>query len=277
MNRLEQAMLDILKRGRDEYGYVGIKAEFEAEGTRMDEMLRLIDITRRAGLKIGIKIGGGEAVRDLIDSKQIGADYIIAPMIESAYALSKYIQIKNKLYTPYEREQVRFLFNVETHAAFVSLDSILEMATKPDGADGVVFGRVDYSGSCGLSRDAITGDKVTNDCVTAAKATKPHKLDFVVGGGVALESIDTLRKINAAYLTRFETRKVIFDAQSLNREGQAEQGLREAVEFELLWLQNKRSYYLTISEEDVKRIEMLDARVQQLRAQSSTRKLVATA
>ena len=277
MNRLEQAMLDILKRGRDEYGYVGVKAEFEAEGTRMDEMLRLIDITRRAGLKIGIKIGGGEAVRDLIDSKQIGADYIIAPMIESAYALSKYIQIKNKLYTPYERKQVRFLFNVETHSAFISLDSILEMATKPDGADGVVFGRVDYSGSCGLSRDAITGDKVTNDCVTAAKDTKPHKLDFVVGGGVALESIDTLRKINAAYLTRFETRKVIFDAQSLNREGQAEQGLREAVEFELLWLQNKRSYYLHISEEDVKRIEMLDARVQQLRAQSGTRKLVATA
>ena len=33
MNKTEREMVDILRRGRDEFGYAGVKAEFEAEGT----------------------------------------------------------------------------------------------------------------------------------------------------------------------------------------------------------------------------------------------------
>ena len=57
MNTLEKKMVDTLKDLRENHHVVGIKAEFEAEGTRLEEALRLKEVVTKAGLDLTIKIG----------------------------------------------------------------------------------------------------------------------------------------------------------------------------------------------------------------------------
>jgi len=260
MNKTEKKMLEILNKLK-ESGAIAVKAEFEAEGTRTEELLRLVDLSRRVGIGVGLKIGGCEAVRDLIEAKQFGVNFVIAPMVETTYAMEKYIDAKNKVFAADEIEDIDFLVNIETHTGLKNSKEIIDTAAKNNGINGIVFGRVDFVGSQGLNLDSIDEDNVTDSCIDVANKCKKLGLEFVVGGGVSQRSINVLKKIKDSHLTRFETRKIIFkaDALKLNRK-EIKQALLNAVHFELLWLLNKREFYSLITKEDDKRIKMLNDR-----------------
>lgn len=259
MNCYEKRMLAILREGKERHGIVAVKAEFEAEGTRVDELLRLLEIARRAGVKVGLKIGGCEAVRDLIECRQFGVDYIIAPMVETPYALGKYTAAIDKVFPADERADIGFLVNVETCTAFENLQAISEIAGEQKV--GLVFGRVDFAGSLGYDRSFVNTPEMTSYVLRTAEMAEISGVDLVVGGGVSPGSISALRKVRATKLDRFETRKVIFDGSAIETDA-VEAGLAAAIEFELLWLKNKRDYYLSIGAEDEKRIGMMENRQQ---------------
>ena len=101
MNTTEEKMVEILKILKKDYGVI-VKSEFETEGSRKNELTKLRDIISKAGLKMYIKIGGCEAVRDLDDCKILGADGIMAPMIETPFAASKFRKAFNKVF-PYNK------------------------------------------------------------------------------------------------------------------------------------------------------------------------------
>ena len=263
MNLLEQKMLNVLKSLRDDYDVIGIKAEFEAEGTRIDELMRLIEIVRKLNLKLGIKIGGCEAMKDLMECKQFGTDYIIAPMVETDYALKKFIDAKNKIFDDEERKVTEFLINIETKTTTDNVEKIIKLNNTYQEADrinGWVFGRVDYTLSHGLSRDDInTNDQITNSVIEVAKEAKKNHLNLVVGGAVSIDAVNILKEIKKIHLNRFETRKVIFSSKALEINN-LKKGMIEAVNFELLRLKNKKNYYGSIYKEDDKRIKMLSDR-----------------
>jgi len=259
MNKAERLMYKILERGRTEFGVVSVKAEFEAEGTRMDELLRLVDIARASGLPLTVKIGGCEAIRDLLEAKQIGVKYIVAPMVETVYALTKFIGAKNLVYKEEDKEDTDFLFNMETITAFNNRTELIKVAAESNGVQGIVFGRVDFSGSLGLGREGIDSEQVTDSVIEVAKLCKETNLDLVMGGAISIDALSIVKKVAEIKLTRFETRKVVFDGEALKKSS-IESGLLNAVHFELLWLTNKRDYYGNITNEDQRRIEMLESR-----------------
>ena len=259
MNSYEKKMLEILRQGKEEFGVLATKAEFEAEGTRTDELLRLLEIANKADVGLALKVGGCEAIRDMLEAKQFGVRYIIAPMVETPYALSKYIAAKDKVYSAEEQEDVSFLFNLETITAFNNLEAMLEIAAAKPGCHGVVFGRVDFSGSIGAGRDGIESEDLTKAVEVASQACRDRGLDFIVGGAVSIDALANLQRIKAIHLDRFETRKVVFSGSALDSPDLAK-ALRQAVHFELLWLLNKREYYGLMHREDQTRIEMLESR-----------------
>ena len=94
--------------------------------------------------------------------------------------------------------------------------------------------------------------------ISAAAKAKAHGKQVVVGGGVSVLSLPFFRAFPAGHLDRFETRKVIFGCPGAL--GNSEGAFLKAVEFELLWLKNKKDYYGAIHHEDDARLEMMEKR-----------------
>ncbi len=256
MNQPEQEMINILKDLKENHNVIAVKAEFEAEGTRFEEALRLKDIVTKAGLNLTIKIGGCEAIKDMYEVKLLGVSTVVAPMIETAYAMKKFVQAINLIFTEEERKNIKFLINIETITGFNNIDEIVESPYFKD-LNGIVLGRVDMTGSMGLSRKDINTDKIFEIANILAKKMQSMNKEFVIGGGVSPASIPFFKKLPADSLSKFETRKIIFDAKNALKNSKTEEGILKALNFELMWLKNKQEFYGKFLKEDEARIKLL--------------------
>lgn len=258
MNVLEREMIAILKELKEKYGVFEIKAEFEAEGSRMEELMRLKDVTFAVQLPIILKIGGVEAITDVYNGLAIGVKGLIAPMAETPYALSKFLNTIKNFVPKDNAEDIEFAFNLETITAYENFDKMLEL---PDLnlLTSVTVGRVDLTSSMNKGRDYVDSDEVFEICETVFKKAKAKHLKTGLGGAISTNSIYFIERLNEmGVLGKFETRKVVFPADSIKY---GEKGTLKAIEFELLWLKSKRRYYSGIKAEDEARIAMLEKRL----------------
>jgi len=259
MNKTEYEMIEILKVLKYDYNVSEIKAEFENEGTRLGELMKLKDITSKVDLPIIIKIGGVEAVTDMYYALNLGVKGIVAPMGETAFAISKFINAIKKFITEEDANDIEFAINIETITAYHNFSEILSI-NDINILTSITIGRVDFTSSLGKDRNYVNSDEMLNYCIEIFEKCKKYKFKCCLGGAISPNSVPFINKLIALnLLDKFETRKVVYHKDAASKD--IKKGILKGIEFELLWLKNKREYYQSIKKEDEKRITMLEKRL----------------
>lgn len=251
MNLQERQMLDSLLELKEVYGVYGIKAEFEAEGARMDELIRLRELILRADLKFITKIGGCEAVHDMQQCKLLGATGVMAPMIETPFALSKFVGAAKRVYGD-DMDSVEWIINAETKTCHANYKDILEVGR--GFLKTVTVGRSDLSASMGITRKDIETEPVFEATRDLLQQSRQAGITTNFGGNIGIESIPFIVRMSDV-ADRFETRKVVISIEK--DESKLKKIIHKALDFELQWLLYKKSYYTRLSSEDEARIERM--------------------
>jgi 4-hydroxy-2-oxoheptanedioate aldolase len=260
VNKLETQMVQILKQLKSDYGVVGLKAEFEAEASRMEELMRLKEICTSCDLGLLIKIGGAEDISHMFDALNLGMMAMNAPMIETPFAASKFFKSVKKYIPAEDLEGMEISINIETFTAQQNLDGILNHKDAKV-LTAITVGRVDMTDSLGLTREEINSPRLYQICEEIFSKARKKGLKTGLGGGISTDAIDFIKRLGKqGLIDKYETRKIIFTNMDADPQTMAE-GVLKAVEFETLWLENKRNYHLRIGSEDDTRIEMLRKRL----------------
>ena len=261
MNLREFKCVSILNDMIENHGLVGIKTSFEDEGATFDEVIRLKEICNQAKTKLTLKIGGPEASRDIQDSSIIGVKGLVAPMVESAFGLKKFIQAA-KTHIPADNlYSLQLNVNIETVTAVDNASKMLD-TTEAGLLYGVTVGRVDLVSSMGKDRSYVNSKEVLDMARSVFSKAKEKGLKACLGGAVSTDSLDFLKTLHSeGLLDKFETRYAIFDPsitlKNLSR------ALSKAQMFEYEWLMCKHELYTSMGNQDIKRIQMIQDRINQ--------------
>lgn len=234
---LESKLRDQLKKLREEFGIFGIKAEFEAEGSSYDDVVRLRHLTGEIGkVPLHVKIGGVEAIRDIIDCLEIGVDGIIAPMVESAFGAKKFTLALEKLDVV---DVLESSINIETKNSLIELEDILGVVRGV--VSNITIGRSDLSGSYMDESIVPNSAFITKQSTLIATSAKRHGYSATMGGNVNIDTIKLfIENPELSKLFRcVETRKVIIP---IRRFIDSPAVLQEALKFEEMYVLTKKEY-----------------------------------
>lgn len=259
MNKYEKNMFELLKDLKENHQVKGIKISFEDEGLTGEVAQIISSIAFKAGVAVSMKIGGCEARRDMHDAKVLGVNKIVAPMIETPYALKKFVEASHVVYADDEYADTKFMVNIETITGYKNLRDMMKSEAAKD-IYGIVLGRVDFSGSLGKDRAFVNSDEMKEFALDMAQIARENSKKLFVGGGVSGASLEFFRQLPTEVLECFETRNIIFDAQYSLNDAQVEKALTKAMGFELAWMQRKKEFYGKLSNAETKRIEMIEKR-----------------
>ena len=242
-------LIEKLKYLNKEFNVIGIKQSTEDEGALYSDILTMRRITELCGLKLSVKIGGCEAKNDINFCNKIYSDGIVAPMIESKFALQKFIESVAHL------KDIKFYINIESKTAFENLKQILETPSSKL-LSGVVIGRSDLTKSFGFGKDYVDSKEMHKVVEEILILCKNYNIDTLMGGNISLKSIDFIKYLfNKNLLNYVESRNIIIkltDTKTINPNM-----IKSILVFESDWLQYKASYYNDIGNEYTNRSSLI--------------------
>lgn len=205
---------------------VCLKGEFEAEGLARDTVAAEVLFAARLGLPYLVKIGGCEAKSDMRFLQAMGVSRLVAPMIESAFAMRKYQEM-----LPVGAFS-HIGVTIETIDAVDRIEAILDAAPR---LTEVTVGRTDLTASFGGA--GVDCDETIALVKRVAKAAAKRSLPTTMGGSINTRTIAVLQQDAELrdLISCVETRKCVMPVAKFLEPGALEDAF--AVEGALLDLQ----------------------------------------
>lgn len=210
----------------NDFKLTGLKSEFEGEGIAINDLIFEYSRCERHNLIYLIKIGGCEAKSDITFLDHVGVSAITAPMVETPFAISKYISALDGC--SFEHIGV----TVETITAYKNVDKILSTGTK---LTNITIGRSDLAKS--MSLEDVDSVEVLNIVLEIAGIAKNNGLSTTVGGSINTKTIELFRdnKLLQKRIDFIETRKVIMPVEEFLKP----KALETVLKFESLLLERQ--------------------------------------
>lgn len=258
-----ETIFTILQRLKNDFGLIAIKAEFEAEGMTLDELALYADLASQANLDLTVKIGGPNAKRDFHEAWQIRASNILVPMVESRFALENLVAIYQSCDAVYQKtlnSRPKLLFNLESIEAIRNLNEIHQSALSYQKIlKGVVIGRTDLASS--MSALSVNTPEVCHAGKIIAEKFSQSNFDVTLGGGVNVESYQSLTDHFSPYIKAYETRKCTLAWSDDMPYSLFEESTKFALIFEKAWIQAILDYEAFNREPRMARLAQINSRL----------------
>ena len=181
-------------------------------------------------------------------------------MIESEFALTKFINATKENLSGILFKKFNFHINLESRSAYENTRTIFNNQNNYKFLTGVVVGRSDLAKSYNLTKSNVNDLEIYKITEDIFKEAKKYKLLTTMGGSLTSKSEKFINKLyDQKLLDRIETRNIIFDLNDsvINN---LDNALNLALSFESLWLRSKSSYYMNIANSYLDRANIIDER-----------------
>ena len=258
LKNLESNILALKNTGR----LLAIKAEFEAEGTRIDELGILSNACFKCNVPLTLKTGGPAAIRDIYEAYQLGAKNILIPMVESEYSLEYFINSYQKFSHDFKdlNKKTNLAINIESKLGYENIEKILGLISKKSlPIQYIVIGRTDLSSS--LQINNVNSKEIFNITKDILKKANLRNVKCTLGGNLTSESFEFIDNLSNLQLNAFETRKTTFKLSKSISKNEFDNLIKLSLKFELSWLNLKRSMYSLRSNEEIARVNKIKSRL----------------